>query len=105
GRARLEFDYGIPMEDALEMLAHLGDGPQIEKTRYFVVEGNVTWEIDVFHGDNAGLVVAEVELDDVDAAFERPGWLGREVTDEERYYNVALAQHPYARWSDAERTG
>ncbi|HLU61901.1 MAG TPA: CYTH domain-containing protein [Gammaproteobacteria bacterium] len=105
GRERLEFDYSVPLQDAMEMLDALADGPLIEKTRYWVECAGVTWEIDVFHGENAGLVVAEVELDEVDANFVRPSWLGREVTDEERYYNVALSRRPYSQWTDAERRG
>lgn len=105
GAERLEYDYAVPLQDAMEMLDALRDGPLVEKTRYWVENDGVTWEVDVFHGDNAGLVVAEVELDATDEVFERPGWVGREVTDEERYYNVALSRRPYSRWTDAERAG
>lgn len=103
GVSRLEFDYGIPVADAADMLARLCRGPLIEKTRHIVEDAGLTWEIDVFHGDNAGLVVAEVELDDADAVIPHPEWLGREVTDERRYYNVSLVDHPYARWREDER--
>lgn len=103
GRERLEFDYGIPVEDAVEMLARFSIGPAVDKTRHFVEYGGVLFEIDVFHGDNAGLVVAELELDSADAPVPRPDWLGREVTDQKRYYNVSLADHPYSRWTDEER--
>lgn len=103
GRERLEFDYGIPVEDAVEMLERFSAGPVIDKTRHFVDDGGVTFEVDVFHGDNAGLVVAELELDAVDAPVPRPDWLGREVTEEKRYYNVSLIDYPYSRWTNEER--
>lgn len=103
GRERLEYDYGIPVDEAAEMLERLCDSPLIEKTRYWVEDAGVTWEVDVFHGDNAGLVVAELELDAPDDAVPQPGWLGREVTDEKRYYNVALSEYPYCNWSEQER--
>src|SRR5690606_41633412 len=97
-----EFDYPIPVEDARQLLA-LCVGGLVEKPRHYVRHGGHLWEIDEFLGDNAGLVVAEIELADPDEAFDRPDWLGAEVTDQPRYYNLALAQRPYARWSAAER--
>lgn len=103
GRERLEFDYAIPVEDARDMLERLASGPLIEKTRYRVQEGDDLWEIDVFQGENAGLVVAEIELPSVDATFGRPDWLGQEVTHLRRYYNVSLSEHPYSKWSEEER--
>jgi adenylate cyclase len=102
GRSRQEFDYPIPVEDARALLA-LCVGGVIDKRRHLVRHGEHLWEIDEFLGDNAGLVVAEVELDAVDAAFERPAWLGGEVTELPRYYNLALAARPYSRWSEHER--
>lgn len=102
GMARAEYEYEIPAAEAEEMLATLCSG-LILKTRHYVERDGLTWEIDVFEGDNAGLVVAEVELDSVDQQFPRPSWAGREVTREQRYYNHALAKRPYAEWSDAER--
>ncbi|HET8882865.1 MAG TPA: CYTH domain protein, partial [Solimonas sp.] len=79
----------------------------VEKTRHDVpargAHADAVWEIDEFTGDNAGLVVAEIELASADATFERPHWLGRELTDDRRYYNHALALHPYASWTDDER--
>lgn len=98
--SRSEYEYEIPLEDADEMLANFCDGPLIEKSRYFVKRGNHTWEIDVFEGDNAGLVVAEIELQSEDEAFERPLWIGDEVSDDPRYYNVSLVTHPFCKWSD-----
>lgn len=100
GMSRHEFEYTIPLDEAEQMLDELCLGPKIEKTRYFVEHGAHTWEVDVFEGDNAGLVVAEVELGAVDEAFERPPWAGREVSDDKRYYNVCLVQHPYKEWKD-----
>jgi adenylate cyclase len=102
GAARAEYEYEIPAAEVEEILSTLCSG-LILKTRYYVEREGLTWEIDVFEGDNAGLVVAEVELEAVDQAFTRPAWLGRELTDEPRYYNNALARRPYAQWSEAER--
>ncbi|MET0288208.1 MAG: CYTH domain-containing protein [Pseudoxanthomonas sp.] len=102
GHTRQEFEYPVPMEDARALLA-LCVGGLIDKRRHLVQVGAHVWEVDEFLGDNAGLVVAEVELGAADEAFEKPDWVGAEVTDEGRYYNLALASHPYARWSAAER--
>jgi adenylate cyclase len=103
GAERLEFEYPIPLGDAEQLLAELCLPGRVEKLRHHVRHAGMLWEIDEFLGDNAGLVVAEIELPAVDAAFARPDWLGREVTDELRYYNVALAERPYAQWSPDER--
>ena len=97
GATRQEFEYPIPLHDASRMLASLCHQPLIEKHRYRLRHGELSWEIDEFFGDNAGLVIAEVELESEDQAFERPDWLGREVSDDPRYYNVNLVQHPYCR--------
>ena len=102
GASRQEFDYPIPVADG-EALLKLCVGGRIEKNRHHVHHEGHLWEIDEFLGDNAGLVVAEIELDSVDEAFARPAWLGREVTDLLRYYNLNLASHPYAHWSTDER--
>lgn len=99
GAVRREFEYEIPLADARVMLDSLTAGAAILKTRHFVRRGAHTFEIDEFDGENAGLIVAEVELAAVDETFERPDWLGVEVTDDARYYNVNLVTHPYARWS------
>lgn len=102
GVQRDEYEYAIPLGDAERMLATLA-GARVEKVRHYVdVEGH-RFEIDEFLGENAGLVVAEIELDRVDAEFPRPAWLGDEVTDLARYYNFNLAAHPYSRWSGDER--
>jgi adenylate cyclase len=102
GAARAEYEYDIPAADVAEILATLCAGV-ILKTRHYVPAGDLTWEIDVFEGANAGLVVAEIELERVDQAFARPAWVGAEVTAQRRYYNQALAEHPFALWSQAER--
>jgi adenylate cyclase len=102
GHTRQEFDYPIPVDDARALLALCVEG-LIDKRRHLVEHAGHLWEIDEFLGDNAGLVVAEIELDSGDERFERPSWLGIEVTDASRYYNFALASHPYSQWSEAER--
>ena len=102
GRSRQEFDYPIPVGDANDLLA-LCVGGRIEKRRHFVEYGRHAWEIDEFLGENAGLIIAEVELAADDETFETPEWLGMEVTEYARYYNLALASRPYSHWSEAER--
>jgi adenylate cyclase len=102
GHTRQEFDYPLPVEDARQLL-ELCVGGLVDKRRHYVRHEGHLWEVDEFLGDNAGLVVAEIELDSADEAFVRPAWLGEEVTDSQRYYNLALAERPYARWSAAER--
>ncbi|TDM08408.1 MAG: adenylate cyclase [Ideonella sp. MAG2] len=97
GATRAEFEYPLPMADALALLP-LCEGPLIEKTRYVLRVGGTTWEVDEFHGDNAPLVVAEVELPSEDAAFERPDWLGDEVTHDVRYFNANLSVRPFSQW-------
>ncbi|MGV8057151.1 MAG: CYTH domain-containing protein [Smithellaceae bacterium] len=91
---RDEFEYEIPPADA-EQLLKLCDGPLIEKTRHTVVYSGMIWEVDEFHGESAGLVVAEVELEREDQCFERPGWLGPEITGDPRYLNSNLCTNPY----------
>ena len=98
GISRQEYEYPIDRDDAEKMLTSLCQRPLIEKTRYKVVDGNHTWEIDVFTGDNEGLVVAEIELQDENELFHKPVWIGEEVSDDPRYYNVCLIQHPYKDW-------
>ncbi|MET0496904.1 MAG: CYTH domain-containing protein [Steroidobacteraceae bacterium] len=97
-RTRLEFEYPIPRGDADEILHDLCSGPLVEKYRHEIVAGPHVWEIDEFLGDNAGLIVAEIELGSEDEPFDRPDWLGAEVTEDERYYNFNLAKHPYREW-------
>lgn len=103
GRSRQEFDYEIPVPDA-EVLLALCTGGLIDKVRHHVRHGAHLWEVDEFLGDNAGLVVAEIELQSPDERFEHPAWLGIEVTELQRYYNLALAERPYAQWSEAEKS-
>lgn len=95
---RTEFDYAIPLKDAEVLLEHFCPRPHIEKIRYTVQFAGYTWEIDVFEGENKGLIIAEIELRDVNESFERPDWLGEEVSDDPRYYNVCLAKHPFKDW-------
>lgn len=102
GHTRHEFDYPIPLADARTLLA-LCVGGVIDKRRHYVEHAGHLWEVDEFLGDNAGLVVAEIELESADEAFRRPAWAGAEVTDSLRYYNLALATRPYSQWSEAER--
>lgn len=102
GIARAEFEYAIPAADAKALLATLCDGV-VEKIRHHVQVDGTLFEIDEFVGDNEGLIVAEVELPTVDAAFPRPSWLGVEVSALQRYYNVNLIAHPYRQWSAVER--
>lgn len=96
GMSRDEWEYEIPAADARELLAH-SDGT-IDKRRYMVPAGRHTFEVDEFFGANEGLTMAEVELSSPDEAFERPAWLGDEVTGDKRYYNSQLLQHPYSAW-------
>lgn len=97
GMSRAEYEYEIPADEAEEMIATLCSG-LILKTRYYVPLGSHLWEIDVFEGDNAPLIVAEIELGAEEEAFERPEWLGSEITDDLRYYNHALSVTPYRTW-------
>ena len=98
GARRAEFEYEIPVADAERMLDTLCQRPLIEKVRYTLAAGPHTWEIDVFEGSNAGLVVAEIELSSEDEAFEKPAWVGDEVTDDPRYFNSNLVANPYGTW-------
>jgi len=98
GARRAEFEYEIPVADAEQMLDTLCQRPLIEKVRYTLAAGPHTWEIDVFEGSNAGLVVAEIELSSEDEAFEKPAWVGDEVTDDPRYFNSNLVANPYGTW-------
>lgn len=97
GHTRQEYDYPVPVNEARELLA-LCVGGLIDKRRHLVHHDGLLWEVDEFLGDNAGLVVAEVELESADQVFAKPDWAGAEVTDELRYYNLALASKPYSQW-------
>ena len=98
GIARLEFEYEIPLDEANEMIEKLCQKPVIDKTRYIINHENHTWEVDVFYGDNDGLVVAEVELSSEDEAINLPLWIKEEVSHDDRYYNSNLMKHPYKDW-------
>jgi adenylate cyclase len=91
GLVRPEFEYPVPVAEAEEMLAILCTGRRLAKTRHDVPHGGLVWEVDVFEGPLAGLVIAEVELPDAGHALDLPPWAGREVTDDPRYANAALA--------------
>ena len=99
GATRPEFEYEIPIEDANEIIKELCSGPVIDKTRYLVEYGSHTWEIDVFHGDNDGLIVAEVELESETEEVDLPKWVINEVTGEVKYYNTSLLDNPFNKWS------
>ena len=98
GARRAEYEYDIPASDAARMLDTLCKRPLIEKERFTLRAGSHVWEIDVFAGDNAGLVVAEIELEAEDEKFETPSWLGEEVTDDPRYFNANLVKNPFTSW-------
>lgn len=98
GIARHEFEYAIPHQEATYMLDHLCKPHLIEKTRHIVVHAGFRWEIDIFEGINHGLEIAELELESTDAVFDKPPWVGVEVTDDLRYYNIHLVEHPYNEW-------
>lgn len=98
GIQRSEYEYDIPVEEAKTLLATLCDKPYIEKTRYHILHDSHQWEIDVFSGENDGLIVAELELESVDESYMLPDWVGREVSDDPRYYNICLVTHPYKDW-------
>ena len=99
GATRSEYEYEIPFDDGKEMLDTLAEKPLIEKKRYKIPVGNVTWEIDEFLGENAGLIVAEVELKSADQTLDKPTWVGDEVTNDPRYFNANLVKNPFTRWS------
>jgi len=98
GVTRQEYEYPVPLDEAQEILSSLCAKPLIKKTRYIVHDHGNEWEVDVFAGENEGLIVAEIELQSEDQSFELPSWCGREVSDDPRYYNVNLAKHPYSKW-------
>lgn len=97
GMTRLEFEYPIPVAEAEELL-QLCEKPLIEKERFIVAIGSLHWEIDIFTGDNQGLKLAEVELEDEKQFVEIPDWVGEEVTSDQRYYNSSLVKLPFKEW-------
>ncbi len=95
--SRQEYEYSIPMEDAKSLFKQFS-GNIIDKIRYrYAFEGK-TWEVDEFFGENEGLIIAEIELQSPDEMYEKPAWLGEEVTGDPRYYNSYLASHPFSKW-------
>ncbi len=98
GVSRLEFEYSIPLEDAQAMLDALCARPLIEKTRHRIEHGGLVWEVDEFAGENAGLVIAEVELEREDQEVSLPAWVGKEVSADDRYANSSLAERPFSTW-------
>ena len=98
GVRRQEYEYPIPLQDANEIMSTLCEQPLIEKRRYHLKVGQHVWEIDEFLGENLGLLVAEIELHDEKESFEKPDWLGEEVSDDPRYYNVSLVKNPFRNW-------
>lgn len=99
GVTRSEFEYEIPVDDAGILLDQLCEKPLIDKHRHVEEHNGLTWEIDVFHGDNEGLVIAEVELESEDVKPQLPSWAGEEVSSDPRYFNSNLLKNPYKNWS------
>jgi len=99
GAARGEWEYPIPLHDATELLERLCERPLVEKYRRRIEHAGFTWEVDEFLGENAGLVVAEIELPAEDTRFDKPAWIGQEVTNDRRYYNSNLIRSPYSTWT------
>jgi len=96
--SRNEYEYPIPKQDAQQMLSLFCEDPLIEKTRFQVMYKGFEWVIDRFKGSNHGLIVAEIELDAIDQPFEKPDWIGKEVTHDPRYFNSNLIKAPYSTW-------
>ncbi|MEG0880849.1 MAG: CYTH domain-containing protein [Janthinobacterium sp.] len=98
GATRGEWEYPIPLADAAELLDGLCEQPLIEKVRHRIEHAGMVWEVDEFLGANAGLVVAEIELASEDQPFDKPDWIGAEVSGDARYYNANLIRHPFSQW-------
>ena len=98
GATRLEYEYEIPLKDAKAMLNELCEKPLIEKNRYKIKYKGLIWEVDEFFGENQGLIFAEVELETEDQQYEKPEWIGEEVTGDPKYFNSNLIQNPYKNW-------
>ena len=98
GATRVEYEYDIPEHDAMAMLDDLCEKPIIEKNRYKINYAGLIWEVDEFFGENKGLVVAEVELENEGQRFEKPDWIGDEVTGDPKYFNSNLVINPYIKW-------
>jgi adenylate cyclase len=102
GLSRMEFEYPIPLDDAKVLLKEICEQPIIHKKRYRVEHSGFLWEIDEFYGENLGLVMAEIELENENQEFPIPEWLGREVSHDGRYYNASLRRNPYCNWKDSQ---
>ncbi len=102
--SRSEYEYPVPIADAGEMLDFLCLHPLIEKRRHRVEHQGFLWEVDEFYGDNAGLIIAEIELESANQTFPRPPWVDVEVTHDPRYYNASLVRHPYSLWKSERGT-
>ena len=102
GISRAEYEYVIPLSDATEMLDALCDRPLIEKARHHIYWDGLLWEVDEFMGENQGLILAEVELTDANQTINLPTWIGQDVSDDPRYFNVSLVQYPYKMWGVEE---
>lgn len=105
GFSRAEYEYPISPEDAQEMLDNLCDRPLIEKTRYKINFAGLIWEVDEFWGENEGLIVAEVEMTDENQVVDLPDWTDREVSNEDKYFNVNLFRYPFQQWTQEEKLG
>lgn len=99
GIVRDEYEYEIPMEDALDLLDNHCNDKVVEKTRYNITYKDKVWEVDEFHKDNQGLVVAEIELSDASENIEKPDWVGMEVSNDQKYFNSSLIDNPFCNWS------
>jgi CYTH domain-containing protein len=99
GAVRPEFEYEIPRQDAEQILENICEKPILDKIRYRVKHSGFIWEVDEFLGDNAGLVIAEIELADENQSFIKPDWVGAEVTGDPRYFNSNLIKNPYKSWN------
>jgi adenylate cyclase len=102
GAKRLEFEYKIPIDDGKELLNNLCHKPIIDKMRYTIQYKGLIWEVDEFHGENKGLILAEVELQQEDQKVELPEWIGKEVTGNPKYYNANLVINPYSKWGKSK---
>lgn len=100
GISRLEYEYEISVNEANEMLDNLCEESIIDKKRFLIPHGNHTWELDIFYGQNDGLVIAEIELNDENEEFLKPNWIKEEVSHEAKYYNSNLMKNPYKNWKD-----
>ncbi len=98
GATRVEYEYEIPFDDAENLLNELCEKPIIEKNRYKITHAGFVWEVDEFFGENDGLVVAEIELESEDQTFDKPEWVGEEVTGDPRYFNSNLIKNPFLKW-------